>query len=67
VDLTWTEGRPVRAVIAANATGRVRLRADGTMRVQGDGRAVRTTRRGADVEFAATVGRRYVVAFTHAP
>jgi len=37
------------------------------MRVQGDGRAVRTTRRGADVEFAATVGRRYVVAFTHAP
>ena len=54
-------------MIAANATGRVRLRADGTMRVQADGKAVRTTRRGADVEFAATAGRRYTLEVSHAP
>jgi len=67
VDLAWAAGRPVRAVIATNATGPVRVRAAGSVRVLADGKTVRSIRRGADIEFAATAGRHYTLEFSATP
>ena len=64
VDLTWSNGWPVRAVIRAHVSGPCRVLTVSTVRVTSDGKQVRTVRRGADtIEFLATAGHNYQVEF----
>ncbi len=67
VDLAWSGGHPVRAVIAAQNTGPCRVRVAGKVRVMSDGKAVRAVRRGEDIEFTATGGGRYTLEFSRTP
>lgn len=64
VDLAWSGGHPVHAMIHAHATAPCRVQTSGTVRVLADGKAVRTVRRGPDtIEFAAIAGRSYQLEF----
>lgn len=67
VELAWSGGRPVRGVIAATGTGPCRVRAVTGTRVVSGGKAVRSIRRGGNIEFTATAGHRYTLDFPSAP
>jgi alpha-L-fucosidase 2 len=66
VNLTWSGGRPVRAVITAERTRRCRVRVEGTVRVRAAGRVVPMVRRGAEIDFPVTAGGRYTLEFVGA-
>lgn len=66
IDLAWSNGRVERAVIAARATGRARVRVAGEVRVVSDGRPVPHVRRGEEIAFPVTAGGRYVLEFSPA-
>jgi len=64
VDLAWSNGRATSATIRAHVSRNCRVQAKGKITVTSDGTRVRVVQRGPEtIEFAATSGRSYLLAF----